>query len=425
MKRPLLILLLCAAAIAVLGVPAASGLAPSDYALYLPFDDGLDPTNNVAVGNDGFLEPAAGPTFSTDIPLVDGNVKSLSFDGVDDYVTVASYPALEPAGGFTVSLWAKSLNPGGGNRYLISKGAQGNSAGTYSLYTAGGNLYFDVFDYVGPGYFYAATAPATGVWNGAWHSITGVYAPGSIKLYVDGFLAGTGSLAFLPDFNLSLDALTIGDYTNPSTDYNFGGLIDEVFFYGRALSDWEVKGLADRHAVSSVKVSGPIVANSMPTRLSATDKGEPDVAFDGVVYQGTLTLWGSISVNYKRVPGGPVTCVFAPDADTLFAWLPYDGSVWGLGTATNVPVATFGRSAPTRGLNGTCSNGTLLPDTWLELLPSDAYPTYLPRGGVYIDAPGTTFDLTEATTGVAGSAPDGRAWWTLFDRGNVIFWNAG
>ena len=43
-----------------------------------------------------------------------------------------------PAGGFTVSLWAKSSDPGSGNRYLIVKGAQGSSAGTYSLYTAGG-----------------------------------------------------------------------------------------------------------------------------------------------------------------------------------------------------------------------------------------------------------------------------------------------
>lgn len=400
MKRPLLILLLCVAAIAVLGVPAASGLAPSDYALYLPFDDGLDPTNNVAVGNDGFLEPAAGPAFSTDIPLVDGNVKSLSFDGVDDYVTVASYPALEPAGGFTVSLWAKSLNPGGGNRYLISKGAQGNSAGTYSLYTTGGNLYFDVFDYVGPGYFYAATAPATGVWNGAWHSITGVYAPGSIKLYVDGFLAGTGSLAFLPDFNLSLDALTIGDYTNPSTDYNFGGLIDEVFFYGRALSDWEVKGLADRHAVASAKVGGAIVAYDPTTTAAFTDKGEPDYAFEGTLYKGALgTVWGSVSVNYKLL--GPTTCTFTPGPLTTMTLHPgFDPD--------RVDVQNIANS---------CDSGLYT----IQLM--ERGHSLLPRGGVFISQMPGDYTISSPYE-MQGLAAPPYEYYLPFDRGNVIFWSA-
>ena len=152
-------------------------------------------------------------------------------------------------------MWAKSSDPGTGNRYLISKGAQGNSAGTYSLYIQGGNLYFDVYD----GVNYATTPAAAGVWNGSWHNITGVYtpgSPGSIKLYVDGLLTGTGSVSFAPSFSLALDALTIGDYTNPSALYNFTGLIDEVFFYGRALDDWEVKGLADRHAMRSVRSDG-------------------------------------------------------------------------------------------------------------------------------------------------------------------------
>ncbi len=93
MKRLLLPLLLGAIAVAVIAVPAATAQAPGGYDLYLPFDDALDTTNNVAPGNDGILEPALGPVFSTDVPPVDGNVMSLNFDGVDDYVTVASYPA--------------------------------------------------------------------------------------------------------------------------------------------------------------------------------------------------------------------------------------------------------------------------------------------------------------------------------------------
>lgn len=403
MKRLPLLLLLGAIAVAVIAVPAATAQAPGAYALYLPFDDGLDPTDNVALGNDGFLEPAVGPTFSTDIPPVDGNAKSLSFDGVDDNVTVASYAALEPAGGFTVSLWAKSSDPGAGNRYLISKGAQGNSAGTYSLYTVGGNLFFDVFDYVGPGYSYAATAPAAGVWNGVWHNLTGVYEPGSIKLFVDGALVGTGSLSFLPDFDLSLDALTIGDYTNPAIDYNFAGKIDEIFFYGRALSSWEVKSLADRRAVLSAKVSGAIVAHDPPTTAAFTDKGEPDFALDGTLYQGSLgTVWGSISVNYKLL--GPTTCTFTPGPLTTMTL--YAGY-----TPDRIDV---------QNITNSCDGGLYT----IQLM--ERGDPLLPRGGVFISQmPGDYSPFGYELQGPPGPVNEANGpydWYLPLDRGNVVFW---
>ncbi len=400
MKRLLLPLLLGAIAVAVIAVPAATAQAPGGYDLYLPFDDALDTTNNVAPGNDGILEPALGPVFSTDVPPVDENVRSLNFDGVDDYVAVASYPALEPAGGFTVSLWAKSSDPGAGNRYLISKGAQGNSAGTYSLYTFGGNLYFDVFDYIGPGYSYQATTPATGVWNGAWHNITGVYSPGSIKLYVDGNQVGSNSVSFLPDFDLALDGLTIGDYTNPSPDYNFGGLLDEVLFYGRALSDWEVMGLADRHAVSSVKVSGPIVAHDPATTSSATDKGEPDYAFEGQLYKGALgTVWGSISVNYKNL--GPKTCTFTPGPLTTMTFY----------TAYNPDRVDL------QSIINSCDGGLYSVQLMERGDPK------LPRGGAFItQMPGDY--VISSPYELQGPPALPFDYYLPFDRGNVVFTNA-
>ena len=406
MKRLLLLLLLGAIAIAVIAVPAATAQAPGGFVLYLPFDDGLDPTDNVAATGDGFLEPAAGPVYSTEVPPVDGNVKSLAFDGVDDYVTVASSAALEPAGGFTVSLWAKSSNPGTGNRYLIVKGAQGGSAGTYSLYTTGGSLYFDVFDYLGgsPPWYYAATTPAGGVWDGGWHNITGVYAPGTIKLYVDGVLAGTGSVSFLPDFTLAEDALTIGDY-NPTAPvstglFNFGGLMDEVFFYDRALNDWEVRGLADRHAVSSVEVGGPIVAHDTATIGSWTDKGEPDIAFEGKLDKGMLgTVWGSISVNYKGL--GPETCTFTPGPLTTMAF--YTGS-----EPDRVDI---------RNLVNSCDDGLYS----VQLMERGG--TSLPRGGVFItQMPGDYAQSSPYELQGPGALP--YDYYLPLDRGNVVFWNA-
>jgi hypothetical protein len=405
MKRLSLLLLLGAIAIVAIAVPAATAQAPGGYALYLPFDDGLDPTDNLAAPNDGSLEPAGGPLYSTDIPLVDGNVTSLAFDGVDDYVSVASYAALEPAGGFTVSLWAKSSDPGTGNRYLIVKGAQGGLAGTYSLYTAGGNLYFDVFDYLGgsPPWYYAATSPASGVWDGTWHNITGVYATGTIQLYVDGVLAGTGSPAFQPDFGLAEDALTIGDY-NPTSAvstglYNFTGRLDEVFFYGRALDSWEVMGLADRHVVSAVHVSGPIVAHDAATTASWTDRGEPDIALEGQLFKGSLgTVWGSLSVNYKLL--GPKTCTFSPGPLTTMTF--YTG--------------TDPHRVDIRNLVNSCDAGLYS----VQLMERGGT---LPRGGVFItQMPG---DYTNSSPyELQGPAPLPHDYYLPLDRGNVVFWSA-
>jgi hypothetical protein len=390
--------------VAVIGlvVPAATALAPSGPALYLPFDDGVNPTHNVAAPTDGSLQPVAGPTFSTDAPPVDGNVRSLAFDGVHDYVSVASYPALEPAGGFTVSLWAKSSDPGTGNRYLIVKGAQGSSAGTYSLYTTGGNLYFDVFDWLGGPYLYAATAPATGVWDGSWHNITGVFAPGSIELFVDGMSNGTGSVSFSPDFNLGEDALTIGDYNPvgiPGSIFNFAGKLDEVFFYGRSLSAFEVKCLADRHSVLSAKVGGAIVAHDATTMLAVTDKSEPDFAFDGVLYKGALgTVWGSVSVNYKLL--GPKTCTFTPD---------------GLTTMTLLTAPDPDRVDVQNILNS-CDGGRYT----IQLM--ERGDAKLPRGGVFISQMPGDYTISSAyeLESVATVPYD---WYVPFDRGNVIFGN--
>ena len=405
MKRLSLLLLLGAMALVAIAVPAATAQAPGGYALYLPFDDGLDPTNNLAAPNDGFLEPMGGPVYSTDAPLVDGNVSSLAFDGVDDYVTVASYAALEPTGGFTVSLWAKSSDPGTGNRYLIVKGAQGSLAGTYSLYTAGGNLYFDVFDYVGgsPPWHYATTSPATGVWDGDWHNFTGVYATGTIELYIDGALSGTGSPAFQPDFGLAEDALTIGDYSPTSAVstglYNFTGLMDEVFFYGRALEGWEVRGLADRHSASAVHVSGPIVAHDGTTIASWNDKGEPDIAFEGQLVKGALgTVWGSISVNYKLL--GPETCTFSPGPLTTMTF--YTGA-----DPDRVDI---------RNLVNSCDDGLYS----VQLMERGGT---LPRGGVFItEMPGDY--VNSSPYELQGPAPLPYDYYLPLDRGNVVFWNA-
>ena len=87
MKRSLTVAMLALIAIGVVRGSCASSSRRAVMRFTSRSMTAFDPTNNLAVGNDGVLEPARWASLLT-TPLVDGNVRSLSFDGVDDNVSV-------------------------------------------------------------------------------------------------------------------------------------------------------------------------------------------------------------------------------------------------------------------------------------------------------------------------------------------------
>lgn len=161
-----------------------------------------------------------------------------------------------------------------------------------------------------------------------------------------------------------------------------------------------VARLADRHAVRSVKVSGPIVAHDATTTTAATDKGEPDFAFLAAIYQGTMTVWGSISVNYKLL--GPKTCTFTADASTTMTF--YTGY-----NPDRVDISEL--------LNG-CDGKRYT----VQLM--ERGDLSLPRGGVFISE--ETGDYINSTPyEMQGPSALRFDYYVPFDRGKVVFWNAG
>ncbi|MHC4744161.1 MAG: LamG-like jellyroll fold domain-containing protein, partial [Planctomycetota bacterium] len=171
--------------------------------------------------------------------ILDG---ALDFDGADDYVDVADDPSMRvnQYSSFSVSAWVKPVSDG----YLLSKMRANERRGVfeYSLFWSGS---FE-FGFVVDRSWSVATAPllSSAVSRGNWHHVTIVYDNKDKKIYVNGALHNSGVFDrdtgdTEPDKHFVIGARS-WDYT---IERHFGGSIDDVRYYDRALSAAEVEEL--------------------------------------------------------------------------------------------------------------------------------------------------------------------------------------
>jgi hypothetical protein len=184
-------------------------------------------------GNDGAL--INGVAFATGV-----SGQAFQFDGVDDYVRLNNSLNLQPAQ-VSVESWVNSSSSPGVTRYVVDKGASGDLAASYALYTSlSGGLTFYVYD----GSTYVESPDAgRGIWDGNWHHVVGTYDGFSVRLYVDGGEVGTGTPTTIPiAYNLpTSNDLFLGGYGNSSyAGYYYSGSIDEVSIFNRPLSNSEI-----------------------------------------------------------------------------------------------------------------------------------------------------------------------------------------
>ncbi len=205
--------------------------------------DGKDLIRNVADrsgnNNTGYMTNFT----STSTAVTRGKIgQGLKFDGVNDYVSLASKPAVFTSP-FTISVWVKTNNTATGNYQIFSSG--GNQ-----LYRSGGgtSLVYKTNN-VATNYAGAFTNKI-----GAWVHTVVRYDGTSITLYVNG-VAGT------PDSRAVADgsATTIGRYSTIASEF-WNGSLDDVRVYNRALSASEIKELYNMGGVGKVNVE-PTVPN--------------------------------------------------------------------------------------------------------------------------------------------------------------------
>jgi hypothetical protein len=158
--------------------------------------------------------------------------QALSFDGMDDYVSIPNGIIPHTARNFTVDVWvyAESIN-GSGENHIVYSGPSGG--GEYYLANRNGNFEFAI--YTDSGWYRVGVAGETGVWK----HLTGLRRGTQIEIWVDGVLRN--SLA-VPDSDLVTGPnvhSSIGSYNRGQYGF-WDGLIDEVAIFSRALSPEEI-----------------------------------------------------------------------------------------------------------------------------------------------------------------------------------------
>ncbi len=167
--------------------------------------------------------------------------KALSFDGVDEYVSIADSSSLDLTTAMTISAWvylteAPDATHGAG---VVVKGtATDGIAGSYEL-----SLVSDLSVY---GRIYTnasvnAQTAANLIPLNTWHHVAVTYNKTSLIVYVDGVSKAT--TAQTNDLETNNGVLAIGTRPAQLTGAAFPGKIDEVRVYNRALSALDVNTL--------------------------------------------------------------------------------------------------------------------------------------------------------------------------------------
>jgi concanavalin A-like lectin/glucanase superfamily protein/Big-like domain-containing protein/glucose/sorbosone dehydrogenase/Calx-beta domain-containing protein len=258
-------------------------------------------------GNTGSL---SGPTW------VDGRFgKALSFDGINDLVTVNDSNSLDLTGAMTLEAWVRPVTLGGW-RTLLFKERPGNLA--YAIYAN--------TDTAKPSAEITTTSSsdARGLSQlplNAWSHVAVTYDGSALKLYVNGSQvsskAASGSI-FVSAGPLRIGGNAIwGEYVN--------ALIDEVRIYNRVLSPGEIQ--ADMNA----PVGTPPPDTTPPVRST----GQPSGTLPAGTTQATLSL----------VTDEPATCRYASASG-----VPY-------GSMTNI-FGTTGSTAHSTPVSGLANGGT-------------------------------------------------------------------
>jgi len=175
--------------------------------------------------------------------------QALTFDGVDDVVSVAGGGGLNALQSGTITFWTRwngTQDPGYSNSvYGAVTGRQYDSnwsnhiIGLDSADPDSGHVITNLYQWDTP-----VVTGATVVGNNIWRHVAVTYQSGNQVLYIDGKQDDTGNtVGTINDF--SSIPLTIGAWIDSGDSYLFGN-IDDIRVYNRILSATEIKKLYDQ-----------------------------------------------------------------------------------------------------------------------------------------------------------------------------------
>src|SRR3989344_3092088 len=171
--------------------------------------------------------------------------QGLSFDGVDDYVSVGDNDSLDITGSITVATWVRATSFGVGfnEERLVFKGTGVSTANIYTLGIADSKAMFSLHlagfgasDCLGNS---PCIVSNTTLVTGRWYHVAGTYDGATIRIYVDGQLGGSQSVVSTG----TADANPVLFGSRSDGQDSLTGFLDDVRLYNRALTPAEIKRL--------------------------------------------------------------------------------------------------------------------------------------------------------------------------------------
>ena len=254
-------------------------VAPGLVAAY-SFNEGSGTQVGDASGT-GHVGAISGATWSTQGKF--GG--ALSFDGVNDWVTVASTPLLNLTTGMTLEAWVFPTATTGTRDILIK---EGSNVDIYNLYGRNWQGLPETNVFVGGA---NRTAPGTALAANVWTHLAGTFDGNTLRLFING--AQVASAAVSGAVSTSTGALRIGG--NSLWGESFQGRIDEIRVYNRALNQSEIQ--ADMNlpvGPAAPDTTPPLRSNGLPTGTIAA--GPPPAVL-------SLTTDENAVCRYSPTPG--------------------------------------------------------------------------------------------------------------------------
>ena len=250
---------------------------PSGLVSWWPGDGNA---NDIADSNHGTLQNGA--TFAP------GKVdQAFSFDGIDDFVSIPDPDNIENPTG-TITVWVKTTTDYSSssqrNDYVFGKQDLLPRISTLALLFPGsfhipgstGKIMFWIRDTANTNSIMIVSS--SNLNDGNWHFIAVQWGLGGMKLYVDGVIDNSDPFAGWWDGNRG--SFDIGRITN-RTDLTFGGLVDELEIYDRALSQPKIQAIFDAGSAGKCKgitVQIDIKPGSFPNSINVGSGGNVPVA---------------------------------------------------------------------------------------------------------------------------------------------------
>lgn len=201
-------------------------------------------------------------TFSTSTlvnPSTSGPMgQAIKLDGRDDYIEVSNDTALDLTGStVTVSAWINATSTSGSAIRRIANMAGEANAGSekYSILLRNNQVEM----YIGTGSICENNdnVVAAYTYTNSWHHVVGVYDNPTMRIYIDGVLAATDTHANGGTICAQqVGTFAIGRFSGAFPQY-FGGGIDDVRVYNRALGADDIKRLYQLGGTTKVAKSLP------------------------------------------------------------------------------------------------------------------------------------------------------------------------